>query len=62
MKNQNGVVCMFYSIRNLSRRHEVVEFEHERCRSVYRDGVKWAVEKGGESEGVIMSLARFWSD
>jgi ribonuclease HI len=58
--DQTGVACMFNSIKSLGRRREIVEFEHERCKSVYGDGMRWDIEKGWEREEVV-SLARFRS-
>lgn len=57
--NQDSVACIFDSIiRSLSRRR--VQFEHERCHSVYGEGVNWDLERGWEREEA-MSLAKLRS-
>jgi ribonuclease HI len=58
--SQDGVVCMFDSIRSLCRRREVVVFEHERSGDVYGEGTQWDLEKNWEREEAV-SLARLRS-
>ena len=60
MLSQDGVECMMTSIRSLCRRREIVEFEHERCRRVYGEGVRLDLEKGWERKDVV-SLSRLRS-
>ena len=57
---QDDAVCMYSSIRSCCRRREVVVFEHERCRSVYGDGLRWDLQKGWSREDSV-SLARLRS-
>ena len=58
--DQSGVECMLASVRSACRRREVVTFEHERCRSVYGEGVHWDLEKGWERVDAV-SMARLRS-
>ena len=57
---QRDVGCMFSSIRSLCRRRESVEFEHDRCRSVYGEGMKRDLERDWERVDAV-SMARLRS-
>ena len=58
--DQSGVECLYSSIRSVCRRREVVVFEHERCRRVYGEGMRWDLERGWE-RGEAVSMARLRS-
>ena len=58
--DQNGVECMFGSVKRLWKRREVLsEWEHDRCRRVYGEsaGIRWEEERGLSREDSV-SLAR----
>ena len=58
--DQSGVAFMFSSVRSVCRRREAVVFEHERCQSVYGEGMRWDLEKDWERAEAV-SLARLRS-
>ena len=60
-QGQGGVECMFEAVNRLWKRREVLgEMSHERCRGVYGEGMRWALEKGW-SRAQAVSMARFRS-
>ena len=60
-EDQAGVGCMFESVKALWKRREVLrEFEHERCRSVYGQGMRRELERGWKREEAV-SMARLRS-